>query len=118
MCNMMKAPNYNGIPNSWIWLDKEFVKWFAGTMSGTIDICDTPSIRAIAATNHEQAFTKYIQEVGEYLINIAEFRKIQQKKRIRVPQLKWRDIEVLDISDDYSVGYTDPNDKYDLTYNP
>ena len=83
--SMIKKPEYNGQDYSWIWIDREFVGWFTGVMNNKINPCDTPAVRAIEATDPEQAFTEYIRDVGEYLINIAECR-LDTSKLVSMPK--------------------------------
>mgnify|MGYP003301603579 CR=1 FL=1 len=72
--NMITKPKYDNNEYSWIWLDREFIQWFMGVMSDRTDAYTTPNIRGIEAKEPEQAFTNYIKDVGEYLIEIANCR--------------------------------------------
>ena len=108
-----REPTYNGVQHSWMWLNKEFTEWFIGVMSNKLDPRNTPQIRAITAKDNEQAFTEYIREVGEFLINIAEDRENYTKK-VRSPQLRYSDIELSDTLDDYDMGFRAPKTMLDV----
>lgn len=78
----IKRPEYNERIHSWIWLDKEFTNWFVGVMSGSVDPYSTPPIRAIQVGKHEEAFTKYIADVGEYLLKISKCRNSEHRTKM------------------------------------